>query len=91
MTQIQNVILAGSGRVTRNGWDVPAERPEVHPEVQRNLNARNNPRNEQDEDHQNGDSFSHNVHDTFQKLFRINMYPLQNAGTSFRRTSILTT
>ena len=61
--QIQNAILAGSGRVTRKGWDVPAERPEMNAEVQRNLNTRNNPRNEQDEGHQNGDLPSHNVHD----------------------------
>ena len=55
LPQIQNVILAGSGRVTRKGWDAPVERPEINPEVQRNLNARNNSRNEQDEGHQNGD------------------------------------
>ena len=63
LPQIQNVVLAGSGRVTRKGWDVSAERPETNPEVQRNLNARNNPRNEQDEGYQNGDLLSHNVHD----------------------------
>ena len=64
LPQIQNVILAGSGRATRKGWDVLAERPEVNPEVQRNLNALNNLRNEQDEGHQNGDFLSYNVHDT---------------------------
>ena len=63
LPQIQNVILAGSGRVTRKGWDVSVERPEIYPEVQRNLNARNNLRNEQDKGHQNGDFPSHNVHD----------------------------
>ena len=51
LTQIQNVILAGSGRVTRKGWGVSTERPEIKPEMQRNLNARNNLRNEQDEGH----------------------------------------
>ena len=40
-----------------------AERPEINPEIQRNLNARNNLRNEQDEDHQSGDFPSHNVHE----------------------------
>ena len=49
--------------MTKNGWDVPTERPEIIPEVQRNLNARNNPRSEQDEGHQNGDFPSNNVHD----------------------------
>ena len=62
LPQIQNVIMAGSGRVTRKGWDVPAERPEINPEIQRNLNARNNVRNEQDEGHQSGDFLSHKVH-----------------------------
>ena len=63
MPQTQNVILAVSGRVTRKGWDVSVERSETNPEVQRNLNVRNNQRNEQDEGHQNGDFPSHNVHD----------------------------
>ena len=35
----------------------------MNPEVQRNLNARNNLSNEQDEGHQSGDFPSHNVHD----------------------------
>ena len=41
LPQIQNVIMAGSGHGTRKGWDVPAERPELPSEVQRNLNAKN--------------------------------------------------
>ena len=64
LPQFQNVVLAGSGRVTRKGWDVSAERPVINPEVQRNLNARNNLRNEQDEGQQNGDLPSLNVHDS---------------------------
>ena len=63
LPQIQNVIMAGSGHVTRKGWNVLAERPEPNPEVKRNLNAKSNPINEQDEGHQNGDLPSHNVHD----------------------------
>ena len=63
LPQIQNVILTGSGRVTRKGWDVSAERPAINPEVQRNINARNTPRSEQDEGYQNGELPSHNVHD----------------------------
>ena len=69
LPQIQNVSLAGLGGVTRKGWDVSAERPEINPEVQRNLNARNNLRNEQDEGHQNGDLPSHNVHDRYPKEY----------------------
>ena len=64
LSQIQNVVMAGSGHVTRKGWNVSAERPEPNPEVQRNLNAKNSLRNEQDEGHQNGDLSSHNVHDS---------------------------
>ena len=63
MPQNQNVILAGSGRVTRKGWCVSAERPEIKAEVQRIPNVRNIPRNEPDEGHQIGDLPSHNVHD----------------------------
>ena len=60
---IQNVVLAGSGHVTRKGWNVLTERPEPNPEVKRNLKAKNNPRNEQDDGYQNGDLSSHIVHD----------------------------
>ena len=64
LPQIQIAILPGSGRVTRKEWDVSAVRPEINPEVHRNLNAKSNLRNEQDEDHQNGDFPSYNVHDS---------------------------
>ena len=63
LPQIQIAIVAGSGHMTRKGWNVPDERPELNPEVQRNLNVRNNIRNEQGEGHQNGDLPSHRVHD----------------------------
>ena len=49
LPQIQNVIMAESGRGTRKGWDVPSERPELNSEVQRNLNAKNGLRKGQDE------------------------------------------
>ena len=64
LPQIQNVIMAGSGHVTKKRWNVPAERPEPYPEVQRNLNTKRNLRNEQDEGNQNGDLPRHNVHDS---------------------------
>ena len=63
LPQIQNVIMAGSGHGTRKGWDVPSERPELTSEVQRNLNAKNNLRNEQDENQLNNDYPDLNVHD----------------------------
>ena len=56
-------MMAGSGRVTKKGWDVLAERPETNTEIQRSLNAKSNLRNEQDEGHQVGEFPNRNVHD----------------------------
>ena len=67
--QIQNVIMAGSGHGTRKGWDVPPERPELNSEVQRNLNAKNNSRNEQDGNQSDNDYPDRNVHDIFKFFF----------------------
>ena len=66
LPQIQNVIMAGSGHGTRKGWDVPSERPELNSEVQRNLNAKNSLRNEQDENQLDNDYPDLNVHDKHQ-------------------------
>ena len=63
LPQIQNVMMAGSGHWTRKGLDVPSERPELNSEVQRNSNAKNNLRNEQDENQLNNDFPELNVHD----------------------------
>ena len=63
LPQIQNVMMAGSGHGTRKGWDVPSDRPELISEVQRNLNAKNNLRNEQDENQLNNDFPDLNDHD----------------------------
>ena len=63
LPQIQNVIMAGSGHGTRKGWDVLSERPEPNSEVQRNLNAKNNLKNEQIENQLNNDFPDLNVHD----------------------------
>ena len=64
LPQIQNAIMAGSGHGTRKGWDVPSERPELNSEVQRNLNAKNILRNEQDENQLNNDFPELSVHDS---------------------------
>ena len=64
LPQIQNVIMAGSGHGTRKGWDVPSERPELNSEFQRNLNVKNNLRNEQDENQLNSEYPELNVHDS---------------------------
>ena len=72
LPQIQKVIMAGSGHGTRKGWDVPSERPELNSEVQRNLNAKNNLRNEQVENQLNNDFPELNVHDiTLQKKYHV--------------------
>ena len=63
LPQIQNVIMAGSGHGTRKGWDVLSERRELNSEVHRNLNAKNNLRNEQDGNQFNNDFPELNVHD----------------------------
>ena len=63
LPQIQNVIMTGSGHRTRKGWDVPSEGPELISEVRRNLNAKSNLRNEQDENQLNNDYPDLNVHD----------------------------
>ena len=61
--QIQNVMMAGSGHGARKAWDVPSERPELNSEVQRNLNVKNNSRNEQDGNQSDNDFPRLNVHD----------------------------
>ena len=63
LPQIQNVIMAGSGNGTKKGLDVPPERSELNSEVQRSLNAKNNLRNEQEENQLNNDFPDLNVHD----------------------------
>ena len=63
LPQIQNVIMTGSGHRTRKGWDVSSEGPELISEVRRNLNAKSNLRNEQDENQLNNDYPDLNVHD----------------------------
>ena len=40
LSQIQNVIMAGSGYAFRKGGNVSAERQDPNPEVKRNLNAK---------------------------------------------------
>ena len=63
LPQIQNVIMAGSGRKNRRGWETSVERPEINAEVQHNPNVKINPRNEQSDNHRNDDFTNRNVHD----------------------------
>ena len=64
LPQIQNAIIAGSGRETRKGWEASVEKPEINSEVLRNFNAKTNPRNEQSDGHLNGEFTNRLVHDT---------------------------
>ena len=63
LPQIQNVVMAGSGRETRRGWETSVERPETNSEVQHNPNVKINPRNEQSDTHRNDEFRTRNVHD----------------------------
>ena len=64
LPQIQNVIMAGSGRETRRGWEVPVERSEANAEEQRIPNAKADCRNEQNDGYQSGGPSARHVHDT---------------------------
>ena len=55
LPHIPNVIMAGSGHMTKKGWNVPAERPETNTEGLRSEKARNDPRSEQTQGRQHND------------------------------------
>ena len=63
LPQIQNVIMAGSDRETRRGWEVPVERPEVNAEEQRIPSAKTDCRNEQHDGNRLNGQSSRQVHD----------------------------
>ena len=63
LPQIQNVMMAGSGRETRRGWEAPVERPETNTEDRLNSNAKFNLRNEQRDNHHFGENTTQHVHD----------------------------
>ena len=46
LSQIQNALRAGSGHMTQNRWNVPAERPEINPEDYRSEKTKSNFRSE---------------------------------------------
>ena len=50
LPQIQNAVMAGSGQLTKERWNVPAERPEGYSEVLQNLEPRNNSKSKQAND-----------------------------------------
>ena len=61
LPQIQNAIMSGSGHMTKNGWNVPAERPEVNHVVPRTEKARNGLRSEQIQSRQNNDHLGDHI------------------------------
>ena len=64
LPQIQNVIMAGSGRETRRGWETSVERPEINSKVQPNSNVKINPGNEQRGDHRTVEFTNRSNHDS---------------------------
>ena len=50
LPQIQNAVMAGSGQLTKERWNVPAERPEGYSEILQNLEPRNNSKSKQAND-----------------------------------------
>ena len=42
LPQIQNALMADSGHMTKERWNIPSERPERYSEVLRNADSRNN-------------------------------------------------
>ena len=50
LPQIQNVVMAGSGQLTKERWNVPADRPEGYSEALQNSELRNNSKNKQAND-----------------------------------------
>ena len=69
LPQIQNAIAAGSGNMTRKGWNVSAERPETNSEVLRNAGAKDNLRSEHVQNRQNDDQSKQHAYDTFIIVF----------------------
>ena len=50
LPQIQNAVMAGSGQLTKERWNVPAERPEGYSEILQNSEPRNNSKSKQTND-----------------------------------------
>ena len=73
LPRIQNVVMAGSGQLTKERWNVPAERPEGHSEVLQNLEPRNNSKNKQTSERSKDGFTSTNsrAYDSMQGLFQV--------------------
>ena len=69
LPQIQNAIMAGSGHMTKKGWNVPAEKLEANSEVPRNENARNNSKGEHVHGHHYNDQPDYNAYDNTLDLY----------------------
>ena len=60
LPQIQNVVMAGSGQLTKERWNAPAERPEGYSEALQNPELRNNSKSKQTNDRPKDGSTSTN-------------------------------
>ena len=63
LPQIQNAIMAGSGHMTKKGWNVASERSEANTEVLRSEKARIDLRSEHVLGLQNNDQPDYNAYD----------------------------
>ena len=72
LPQIQNVVMAGSGQLTKERWNVPAERPEGYSEILQNLEPRNNSKSKQTNDRPKDGFTSMNsrAHDSKQSIVK---------------------
>ena len=61
LPKIQNAITAGSGHMTKKGWNIPVERPETYSKGLRGEKARNDLRSEQTESRLYNDHFDDHI------------------------------
>ena len=87
LPQIQNAVMAGSGQLTKERWNVPAERPEGYSEILQSLEPRNNSKSKQTNDRPRDGFTSTNsrAYDNsgFQNRFR-NCFFFQNSKFSYK-------
>ena len=85
LPQIQNAIGAGSGQMTKNGWDVPSERLEVNSEGLRSEKTRNDLRSEQTHGRQSND---HSDERNAFEIYRMDSRGNTSVGLLFFRNSV---
>ena len=81
LPQIQTALNSGSGRLTQDRWNIPAERPETNSELFCNEKSRGNSRNEPNSDRPNDGALNTCAYDTSKIFF-------ENFSTSPKAPSI---